>query len=287
VIIDFHTHIFPPDIRENRERYLGSDPGFGELFSSPKAKIATAEEIIASMDENEIDASAIMNMGWASQEACRRTNDYILEAAARYPKRLIPFVAIQPKAGEAAVVELERCARGGARGIGEMRSDTQGFDLGDKEIMGPIVEVAMKYRLLFNTHASEPVGHLYPGKGAITPDPLYRFILNFPELRIICAHWGGGLPFYALMPEVASALANTFFDTAATPFLYRPAIFRHVAQIAGANKILFGSDYPLTSPRRVIAQIESLGLPQETETMILEDNARRLLEWSESGVSLP
>jgi predicted TIM-barrel fold metal-dependent hydrolase len=228
-----------------------------------------------------------MNMGWASQEACRRTNDYILEAAARYPKRLIPFVAIQPKAGEAAVVELGRCARGGARGIGEMRSDTQGFDLGDKEIMGPIVEVAMKYRLLFNTHASEPVGHLYPGKGAITPDPLYRFILNFPELRIICAHWGGGLPFYALMPEVASALTNTFFDTAATLFLYRPTIFRHVAEIAGADKILFGSDYPLMSPRRVIAQIESLGFPQETETMILEDNARRLLEWSESGVSLP
>jgi hypothetical protein len=89
------------------------------------------------------------------------------------------------------------------------------------------------------------------------------------------------------MPEVASALANTFFDTAATPFLYQPTIFRHVAEIAGANKILFGSDYPLMSPRRVIAQIESLGLPQETETMILEDNARRLLEWSESGVSLP
>ncbi len=287
MIIDFHTHIFPPDIRENRQHCLGSDPGFGELFSSPKAKIATAEELIASMDENEVDASAIMNMGWASQEACRRTNDYILEAAARYPKRLIPFVAIQPKAGEAAVVELGRCARGGARGIGEMRSDTQGFDLGDKEIMGPIVEVAMKYRLLFNTHASEPVGHLYPGKGAITPDPLYRFILNFPELRVVCAHWGGGLPFYALMPEVASALTNTFFDTAATPFLYRPTIFRHVAEIAGANKILFGSDYPLMSPRRVIAQIESLGLPQETETMILEDNARRLLEWSESGVSLP
>lgn len=287
MIIDFHTHIFRPDIRENRERYLGSDPGFGELFSSPKAKIATAEEIIASMDENEIDASAIMNMGWATLEACRRTNDYILEAAARYPKRLIPFVAIQPKAGGAAVGELERCARGGARGIGEMRSDTQGFDLGDKEIMEPIVEVAMKYRLLFNTHASEPVGHLYPGKGAITPDPLYRFILNFPELRVICAHWGGGLPFYALMPEVASALSNTFFDTAATPFLYGPAIFRHVAEIAGADKILFGSDYPLMSPRRVIAQIESVDLSQEIQAMILGDNARRLLEWSESAVSLP
>jgi len=287
VIIDFHTHIFPPDIKDNREHYLGSDRSFNEIFSSAKAKIATAEEVIASMDEAEIDASAILNMGWASQETCHKTNDYILEAAARYPKRLIPFVAIQPTAGQAAIAELERCARGGARGIGEMRSDTQGFDLGDREIMEPIVEVAMKYRLLFNTHASEPVGHQYPGKGAITPDPLYRFILNFPELRVICAHWGGGLPFYALMPEVASALTNTYFDTAATPFLYQPEIFRHIADIAGADKILFGSDYPLMSPKRVIAQIEPLGLPREVEAMILGGNAKRLLEWSESEASSP
>jgi len=286
VIIDFHTHIYPPDVREKQQDYW-IDPCFAELYSSPKAKTATAEEVIAHMDECGIYASVVHNVGWASQETCQRTNDYILESAARYPGRLIPFVTIQPMAGKAAIAELERCARGGARGIGEMRSDTQGFDLGDKELMEPIVEVASKYRLLFNTHCSEPVGHLYPGKGGITPGTLYRFICNFPELRVILSHWGGGLPFYALMPEVASALANTYFDTAATPFLYRPEIFRHVADIAGADKILLGSDYPLMSPRRVIAQIESLGLDRETEAMILGDNARKLLEWSESGASSP
>jgi len=285
VIIDFHTHVFPPEMKEQRQNYFGPDACFAEIYSSPRAKIATAEELIDSMNQNGIDASVILNAGWTSHEACQRTNDYILEAAARYPKRLIPFCAIQPKAGVAAVAELERCVRGGARGIGEMRSDTQGFDLGDKEIMAPIVEVAEKCRLLFNTHASEPVGHLYAGKGNITPDPLYRFILNFPDLRIICSHWGGGLPFYALMPEVAAALTNTFFDTAATPFLYRPEVFEHVADIVGADKILLGSDFPLMSPSRVISQIESLGLPQEAKAMILEGNAKRLLEWSTSEAS--
>lgn len=280
MIIDFHTHIFPPEVKERRQECVGPDPCFAELFASPKARIATAEELIASMDEAEVDVSVALNMGWASHENCKRTNDYILEAASRYPKRLIPFCAIQPKAGDAAIAELERCARGGARGIGEMRSDTQGFDLADKEVMGPVVEVARKHNLIFLTHASEPVGHQYPGKGAITPDSLYRFILNYPELTVVCAHWGGGLPFYALMPEVASALKNTFFDTAATPFLYRAQVFERVAEIAGADKILFGSDNPLISPRRIIAQIESVDLSQEAKSLILGGNAQRLLGWS-------
>ena len=285
MVIDFHTHVFPPWVKENRQDNLRRDPCFAHLYSSPKAKIASAEEVIASMDQVGIDTSVILNIGWVDQEICVETNDYILEAVARYPNRLIGFCSIQPKAGEAAIREIERCARGGARGIGEMRPDVQGFDLGDKELMSPFAEVAERYHLIFLTHASEPVGHQYPGKGSITPDILYRFIGNFPELRIVCAHWGGGLPFYALMPEVASALNNTFFDTAATPFLYQPRIFEQVAEIAGADKILFGSDYPLMSPQRVIAQIESIELLPEVKAMILGDNAQRLLEWSRSAAS--
>ena len=287
MIIDFHTHILPPQIKENRDDFVKGDACFAEFYSSPKAKIVTSEELIASMDQAEIDTSVILNTGWMSQELCAQINDYILEAAARYPDRLVAFCAIQPKAGEAAIVELECCARGGARGIGELRPDIQGFDLGDKGLMEPFAEVARRYHLLFLIHASEPVGHLYPGKGTITPDTLYRFISNFPELYVICAHWGGGLPFYALMPEVASALANTFFDTAATPFLYQPEIFEHIADIAGADKILFGSDYPLLAPSRIIDQIESVGLSPEVKAMILGGNAKRLLEWSESAVSSP
>ena len=105
-------------------------------------------------------------------------------------------------------------------------------------------------------HASEPVGHQYFGKGNITPELIYPFIQSFPDLKLVCAHWGGGLPFYALMPEVAQAFNNTFFDTAATPFLYRPQIFKQVADIVGSEKILFGSDYPLLSPKRIMDQLE-------------------------------
>jgi predicted TIM-barrel fold metal-dependent hydrolase len=277
VIIDFHTHIFPPWLRERRDEYIKVDPCFSLLYSQPKAKIATAEELIASMDEAGINTSVVLNAGWVSHELCVKTNDYILDSVSRYPARLVGFCAIQPRAGDAAIAELERCAEAGARGIGELRSDVQGFDLADNKIMKPIVNAALKHDLIFLTHSSEPVGHEYSGKGGITPDILYSFITAFPNLRLVCAHWGGGLPFYALMPEVTRALANVFFDTAATVFLYKPEIFEQVSLIIGSDKILFGTDYPLMHQNRVIAQIQSSQLSEEDRTRILATNAQKLL----------
>ncbi|MCK4402304.1 MAG: amidohydrolase [Dehalococcoidia bacterium] len=277
MIIDFHTHIFPPWIEERRYEYLKRDSCFSLLYSQPKAKLVTAEELIASMDENGIDLSVALNIGWVSHELCVETNDYILDSISRYPDRLIGFCSIQPKAGDAAIIELERCAKAGARGIGEMRSDVQGFDLADKTIMKPLVDAAMKHNLIFLTHSSEPVGHQYIGKGSITPDVLYSFILSFPDLKLVCAHWGGGLPFYALMPEVAKVLTNVFFDTAATVFLYQPQIFPQVSEIIGSDKILFGSDYPLISQSRIMAQIQSLELAKRDKTKILGGNAQKIL----------
>lgn len=151
------------------------------------------------------------------------------------------------------------------------------FDLRDEVVMEPLVEVLKKYKLILLTHASEPVGHEYPGKGGITPDILYPFITSFPDLTIVCAHWGGGLPFYALMPEVKRAMSNVFFDTAASPLLYDSQIYNQVTQLVGADKILFGSDYPLLEQSRLLNEIRSLDLPQETKDLILSGNARRLL----------
>jgi predicted TIM-barrel fold metal-dependent hydrolase len=115
------------------------------------------------------------------------------------------------------------------------------------------------------------------GKGTITPDILYSFILSFPSLNIVCAHWGGGLPFYALMPEVAQALTNVFFDTAASPFLYQPQIFARVSDIVGSCKILLGTDYPLISQSRTIDQVRHSGLPEKEKDEILGHSAQKLL----------
>ncbi len=277
MIIDFHTHVIPPQIKKNRSKYIDSDSCFAILYSQKDAKLATADELIADMDKNEVDISVITNIGWTTHELCVETNDYILESVARYPHRLVGFCTVQPNSYDAAIDEIERCVQGGIRGVGELRPDMQLFDLNDGEVIEPFIDVISKHKLILLTHASEPVGHQYPGKGAITPDMLYPFITNFPDLIIVCAHWGGGLPFYALMPEVKQAMRNVYFDTAASPFLYSHQVYHHVIQLVGADKILFGSDYPLLAQNRLISEIRSLDLPEETRNLILSGNAQRLL----------
>jgi predicted TIM-barrel fold metal-dependent hydrolase len=277
VIIDFHTHIFPPWIKRNRSEYIRRDPCFSLYYSDQKAKIITAEELITHMDENEIDQSIVLNIGWVSQDLCIETNDYILEAVSHYSNRLVAFCAIQPTARDAAIIEMLRCAEAGAKGLGEMRSDIQGFNLADKELIEPLVNEAVNNDLIFLTHSSEPVGHDYAGKGNITPTVLYNFIQMFPALRVVCAHWGGGLPFYALIPEVDDAFTNVYFDTAATIWLYRAMIFQQVCSLIGSDKILFGSDYPLVRPSRIIAQIQASQLGNKDQANILGGNAWKLL----------
>ena len=283
MIIDFHTHIFPPGIKKKRSEYVDSDLCFAVLYSDPKARLATADELIESMDEAGIDISVVTNYGWTNHELCVETNDYILESVARYPRRLVGFCTVQPHAGDSALAEIERCVKAGIKGVGEMRPDMQLVDLIDEVVMNPLVEIMIKNDLVFLTHASEPVGHNYPGKGTITPDILYPFICKYPELKIVFAHWGGGLPFYALMPEVKKALSNVYFDSAASPFLYDAQVYNQVAQIVGPDKILFGTDYPLLPPGRILKEIDNLDLPEETREMILAGNARRLLGLEDKG----
>ena len=138
--------------------------------------------------------------------------------------------------------------------------------------------VAQERGLIVTTHSSEPVGHLYTGKGAVTPHILMQFISNFPDATIVCAHWGGGLPFYALMPEVAAALRNIYFDTAASPFLYTPQVYSAVSSLVGADKILLGSDYALLRPRRLLGEIAASSLAPEERDAVQGGNAARLLE---------
>jgi predicted TIM-barrel fold metal-dependent hydrolase len=274
MVIDFHTHVFSPRLKEDRDKYVKEDPGLAVLYSSPNAKIATADELIESMDRDGVDVSVILNGGWTSHELCVETNDYILDSIARYPERLVGFCMVTLQSIEAAVTEVERCVRGGVRGIGEMRLDPQAFD---PEVISPLIEVIREHGLILLTHASEPVGHQYAGKDKITPDLLYALITAYPDITHVLAHWGGGLPFYALMPEVKEAMRNVYFDSAASPFLYVSEVYRRVSELVGADKILFGTDYPLLAQGRLLREIDSLDLPPETKEQILSGNARRLL----------
>ncbi|MDZ4247405.1 MAG: amidohydrolase, partial [Dehalococcoidia bacterium] len=93
-IIDFHTHIFPPSIKKDRDAYVKRDALFAELYSSPKAAILTAEELIEAMDRAGVSRAVALNINWLTMDLCRETNDYIMDAIARYPTRLTGFGAV-------------------------------------------------------------------------------------------------------------------------------------------------------------------------------------------------
>ena len=285
MIVDFHTHVFPPQVRDRREEYLRRDATFRELYSDPRSKLASTEEVLASMDEAGVDVSVIVGFAWSEIGLCRQTNDYILEAAGRSGGRLVAFCCVPARASDEARSEIQRCAAAGARGLGELRPEpaeglrpwNQGYDLVDSDEADLLAWASSAYDLPLLLHVSEPVGHRYPGKRGLELSSLYRFLESFPGVTVVAAHWGGGLPFYTLMPEVKEALGSTFFDTAATPLLYDPLIYRRAIDLVGADRILFASDFPLLSQGRCLSQVREAGLQEEEQRLVLGENARRLL----------
>jgi uncharacterized protein len=284
VIIDFHTHITAPEIIARRDEYLIRDAWFRDLYANPSARLSSAEGLIEAMDQGGVQQAVVFGFGWRDMELCRRDNDYVMEAVARHGNRLLGFGITNPAQGAEAVREVERCASGGLLGIGELMPDGQGYRLDDEKTMAPIVEIASHYGMPLLTHCSEPVGHLYPGKGTVTPDQVIRFARLFPQARLICAHWGGGTIFYELMPEVARVMCNVYYDTAASPFLYQDDIFSLAARWA-PGKVLFGTDYPLIPPARFLRRMEKARMPVATRNRMLGGNAWRVLRLGERALA--
>lgn len=279
VIVDAHTHIFPPSVIANRERLLSDEPAFRALYDSPKATIAQAGDLLDSMAGAGIDVSIAMGFAWRDPALCRAHNDYLIEAGRKSAGRILPFCNLPLAAGNAAIeAEMHRCAAQGVRGFGELRPDNLDFDVAGPDGDGLAQTArALDSALLF--HVSEPAGHLYPGKHGLAMERFAGFVRRHPDVRVIGAHWGGGLPFYARMPEVRAAFegGNLLVDTAATSLLYDDAIYQSVATLTGAGSIVFGSDYPLLTQKRSRRRIEESGLDAEAVQAVLGGNIAKWL----------
>jgi uncharacterized protein len=277
MIIDFHTHIFPPEIRRERERYFDGEPAFKLLYDSANSRLAGAAELVAMLDEHGIDKAVTFGFPWHSAEYFKRHNDYIIEATQRYPDRLIGLGCCD-SLHPAAADETGRCLSAGLAGMGELAFYCNDLDCASLEALAPIMEICGENDRLVMLHTNEPVGHRYPGKTDNTLAQIYALVRRFQKNRIILAHWGAGIFFYRLLKkEVVESLGNVWFDTAASPYLYRPEIYTIAAQLAGKEKILFGSDYPLLAPRRYFDDMARAGLDDHAQRLICGDNAAALL----------
>jgi predicted TIM-barrel fold metal-dependent hydrolase len=277
VIVDAHTHVFSRAVAENRDAYLAADATFAELYAAPEARLASAEDLLRSMDEAGVDVSVALGFAWRDPETCRLHNDYLLEASSSSGGRIVAFPTLPLAAGAKAIeTEARRCVATGARGFGELRPDNLDFDLA-----GPpgdaLATLAQELDAVLLFHVTEPAGHAYPGKQGGNLRDFASFVAAHPGVRVIGAHWGGGLPFYATMPKARDTLANLRVDTAASSLLYDDTIYGRVTQLTGAKSVLFGSDYPLLSQSRSRARLEAGGLEPETLAAVLGGNAAALL----------
>jgi predicted TIM-barrel fold metal-dependent hydrolase len=278
MIIDCHTHIFPEEMRKDREAFCKKDEGFSSIYKNSKAKMVGAEDLIASMDESGIDRSVICGFPWDHPDLCSFHNHYLMESASRYPDRLIVFASLLFSNPDWSGKELDRAVKGGARGVGEIAFYRDEMTPQDIHSMKPILTRMERQGIPLLLHTNETIGHSYPGKGRTPLERFYELILSHPNLPIILGHWGGGLPFYELMPEVAKVMVNVYYDTAASPFIYSKKVYAIASQILGAEKILFGTDFPLISPRRYFKELEESGLTGQDRDKILGINFSKLIE---------
>ncbi len=276
MIVDAHTHVVPPEVIERRATYLEADLWFRRLYLNERRRLATADDLLAGMRRAGVDASVTFGFAWRDPSLCVLNNDYILEQAAAQPRRLVPFCVVVPSNLEFSIVEMERCRRRGAIGVGELFPEGQNWNLRDRGGVRAFIEAVRDLGLILNLHVSEPAGHVYPGKDSTTPEAIWPLIeVAAGEVPIVLSHWGGGAGFYELMPEVRELSRNLYYDSAASHLLYRPEVFPVMARLA-PRRVLFGSDYPLISQARSLRRVRDADLETEESRWLLGENAQRL-----------
>jgi predicted TIM-barrel fold metal-dependent hydrolase len=205
-------------------------------------------------------------------------NDEIIRFAHDNADVAIPFASIDPTRGPEAVREAKRLVAAGARGL-KLHPPLQQFSPNDA-IAYPLYEVFAEAKLpvLFHTGHSG-IGTGMPGGGGIrlkygNPMPIDDVAVDFPELPIILAH-----PSFPWQDEAISICLHkpqVYIDLSGWSPKYFSATLIQYANSLLKNKVLFGSDYPLLTPDRWLADFEKIAIKDEVRPLILKENAVKL-----------
>lgn len=279
--IDTHVHVYSPELIRTWQDVARDEPYFGRLASGKVHRWAEADDVLAAMEADGIDESWICGFAFSDIGLCREQNDYVIASVRRSGGRLKGLAVVPPLAPGAAE-EILRCREAGLVGVGEIFPQGQGFDLTDRRQTWRLVAVCHEAGLFLLVHTAEPVGHDYPGKGNVGPKEAALFCANHPEATVIFAHWGGGLWLYEQMPEMRRALHNAWYDTAATPFLYGPAVFRAAFASGVGGKLLLGTDFPILRRSRYDVLLGRAGIGGDERAALEGGNAERLLSFGRS-----
>jgi predicted TIM-barrel fold metal-dependent hydrolase len=248
MIIDCHTHAYPSELVTNPRDWAKAqrESHWADLVAPvDRPSIqgwSNLDSMLASMDLACVDQAVLLGWYWEHESTCRWHNEAMAKWMQAAPERLIGFAAIYPN--ENVIDQLETAKNLGFRGVGELHLGVQDFDTA-KSHWQAMARWCVENDWPINCHATEAAGHDHPGS---FPTPLQDFVCLAeaePDLKLILAHWGGGLAFFEQNPKLRKSLENVYYDCAASPLLYDMDIFRNMVGLVGIDKLLFGSDYPL------------------------------------------
>ena len=206
------------------------------------------------------------------------SNDEMLEAAERNSDVLIPFVMVDPWRDDAGVAEAKRLIAAGARGF-KFHPPSQGF-YANNERMYPLYEViaAAKLPALFHT-GQTAVGQGAGAGGGIRlkyGNPIYLddVAVDFPEMPIIMAH--PSFPWQDEALAIALHKASVYIDLSGWSPKYFPPQLVQYSNTLLKSKVLFGSDHPMITTDRWMADFANAGFRDEVQPLILKENAAKL-----------
>ncbi len=276
VAIDFHTHAevgrtgedgLRPEWREAAAAYF---KGGGKPTADDVAAYYRERKLVAVIFT--VDAETVTGRPAVP-------NEEVAEVAAANPDVLIPFASIDPHKTD-AVDEARRLIRDyGVKGF-KFHPNIQAFFPNDRSFY-PLYEVISDAGLpaLFHTGHSG-IGSGLPGGGGIRlkySNPMYvdDVAVDFPELKIVLAH--PSFPWQDEAISVALHKQQVYIDLSGWSPKYFPPQLVQYANTALKERVLFGSDYPMITPERWLADFELAPFKDEVRPLILKENAARLL----------
>lgn len=250
MIVDSHIHLFPPEVSTDPVRWAkeNGEWHWRELMCPEKGTSLQdwpdIDRLIADMDHAGVDKAILQGWYWQNPRSCEMHNRFYLDCLQRYPDRLHATACWHREVAPDPVAWLHKWLEQGFSGVGEMLPPVQGSSWLDEAWEG-VCELLTGYGLPLMFHVTKPVGRDYPGKVSTPFSEIEAFLRKYPDQKVVLAHWGGLLPMYRLHPSFTRLLDNVYVDTAASPLLYKSEIFQIFPQVFPADRILFGSDYPL------------------------------------------
>lgn len=290
-IIDAHVHLYPLEVNANP---AGWATAHGEAHWStlctrrrksgqPVQAFPSVDELLRAMDEAGVARSVLLGWYWEKAATCAAQNRFFAQCVAAHPDRLSAFATCHPSAGEASTAaEIRRSHDEGLIGLGELSPHSQHV-VPDDPVFHAVLALAGELGLPVNLHVTEPISRPYPGKVDTPLTDFVRWAQAHPRTTFILAHWGGRLP----LMNPGALPPNIYYDTAASPLLYPQTFWREFFAQVPADRVLFGSDYPLNlypsidaAPdlARLIAEAHRSELDAAQLRALMHDNARRVLK---------